>query len=128
MMIVRSSEDIVLFGKNIKEDLLPVFAVSNLNGANIEALRKFLNVLPVTESQATKKVQEDDVKNSNKVKSEFLINTKFFKDDLVVLAGAVINGSIAKKQKMYLGPDNDGKFRAVEIVSIHCYKVPVRIA
>lgn len=29
---------------------------------------------------------------------------------------------------MYLGPNSSGKFRQIEVISIHCYKVPVRMA
>lgn len=45
-----------------------------------------------------------------------------------MLAGTVIKGTIKKGQILHLGPDAKGAFRAVEVDSIECMRVPVKIA
>lgn len=118
LLLVRDSEDIVFFGKNINEDILPVFAVSNLTGLNINALKKFLNVLPITHESH----------NQETHKSQFVVTSKFIKDDMVIISGSVMKGRVAKRQSLFIGPCHDGTFKPVEITSVHCYKVPVRMA
>lgn len=46
----------------------------------------------------------------------------------MVLAGTVIKGSVKRGQILHIGPDLKGSFRAVEIVSIECLRVPVKLA
>lgn len=43
------------------------------------------------------------------------------------MAGTVIKGTIKKGQILHLGPDNKGSFRAVEVDSIECMRVPVKL-
>ena len=40
----------------------------------------------------------------------------------------LIKGSIKRGQILHLGPDLKGSFRAVEIKSIECLRVPVKLA
>ena len=47
---------------------------------------------------------------------------------MVIVSGSVLKGRIAKRQSLFTGPDSEGNFKEVEIASIHCYSVPVRLA
>lgn len=119
LLVVKSLDDVVFFSKNIKEDILPLFQVSCVTGAGLSHLMKFLNVLPVQ----TQVIGEGDDSTA-----EFLIQTKFTHDDKIILGGTVTKGKIKKRQIVYIGPDEEGEFRKVEINSIHCHKVAVNSA
>lgn len=60
--------------------------------------------------------------------TEFLICDKYIRENKIILAGTVIKGSIKKGQLLHLGPDCKGAFRAVEVDSIECLRVPVKYA
>lgn len=57
-----------------------------------------------------------------------MICYKYVFDNNIVLAGTVIKGQIKQGQILHLGPDQKGTFRAVEVVSIECMRVPVKNA
>lgn len=42
-----------------------------------------------------------------------------------IVAGTVIKGNIYKKQKLLLGPDAKGNFKAVQAVDVNCLRIPV---
>jgi GTPase len=44
------------------------------------------------------------------------------------LAGTVIKGTIKIGQILHLGPDIKGNFRAIEIYSIECMRISVKLA
>lgn len=48
------------------------------------------------------------------------------KDGEQILSGMMVRGQISVRQQLMLGPDNDGRFRKIEIKGIHCKRVPVR--
>ena len=124
-IMIRNMEDVVFLSKNIKEAVTSVFLVSSVNGKNLDLVRNFLNLLPVS--------HEVHLHNSNKhsLKGEFLIQNKFMKDkekDQIILTGTVIKGCIKKHQLLYIGPDEAGIFRNVKVLNIQCYKIDVRMA
>ena len=98
-LVVRSEEDAINFAKAIKEPIVPIFLISNVTEKGLKDLRKFLNVLPVQESQC-----------STEDKAEFIAYNKFLIDDKIVLTGFVYKGTIRKHQRLYIGPLNDGTF------------------
>lgn len=85
---------------------------------NMNLLSSFMNLLPIQNQT----MGEDQDSNSI-----FLIHARFNIENKIIVAGSVTKGNIKKKQVLYIGPDNRGDFRKVEIVSIHCYKLPVYI-
>jgi GTPase len=48
------------------------------------------------------------------------------KDGELILSGMMLKGSISLRQQLMLGPDNDGRFRKIDIKGIHCKRIPVR--
>eukprot|EP00357_Protocruzia_adherens_P031889 CAMPEP_0114973722 /NCGR_PEP_ID=MMETSP0216-20121206/1119_1 /TAXON_ID=223996 /ORGANISM="Protocruzia adherens, Strain Boccale" /LENGTH=587 /DNA_ID=CAMNT_0002334259 /DNA_START=140 /DNA_END=1903 /DNA_ORIENTATION=- len=116
---IKSNEDVVLCSRNLDENIIPVFFVSNVTLQGIDALTNFLNLIPVSQSWAGNQGNFP----------EFLIDESFpnHEEDMIV-TGMVIQGSLRKYQPMLLGPDNDGGYRLVEIRDIHCKRVDVRSA
>jgi len=57
-----------------------------------------------------------------------MISDKYLLENKIILAGTVIKGTIKKGQILHLGPDSKGSFRAVEVNSIECLRVPVKFA
>lgn len=100
-----------------EESICPVFLVSNSSGKGLDLFLSFLNLLPIKNSN-WKKNQDDS--------AEFHITETFDKDGEPILSGMMLKGAINLRQQLMIGPDNDGRFRKVEIKGIHCKRVPVR--
>lgn len=92
--------------------------VSNTTRKGLDHFLAFLNLLPINSSNQWKKNLDDS--------PEFHITETFDKDGEPILSGMVLKGEINVRQQLMLGPDNDGRFRKVEIKGIHCKRVPVR--
>lgn len=119
-MTINKVEDVVLCSKTIQEEgISPIFLVSNKTGKGLDLFTAFLNILPIN----THKDQFIEHENET---CEFHITETFPKNGEQILSGMVNKGHIAVRQQVLLGPDNEGKFRKVEIKDIHCKKVPVR--
>jgi GTPase len=58
--------------------------------------------------------------------AEFHITETFDKDGDPIILGMMLRGTISVRQQLLIGPDNDGRFRKVEIKDIECKRVPVR--
>jgi GTPase len=43
----------------------------------------------------------------------------------IIITGIVNKGKLISGTNCYLGPDNEGRFKIVEVVNIHCKKIPV---
>lgn len=92
--------------------------ISSVTGRNIELLTSFLNLL----------TSVSEIKNNEEMNTVLSISDKYIVDGSIILAGTVIKGSIKKGQLLHIGPDLKGTFRAIEVVSIECLRVPVKIA
>lgn len=100
------------------EDVLPIFLISSLTGKNLNLLSSFLNLLTAA----------SELKDNEELSTEFSISDKYVVDGKLILAGTVIKGSVKRGQMLHIGPDLKGSFRAVEITSIECLRVPVKLA
>mmetsp|Transcript_36855 Transcript_36855/g.33092 ORF Transcript_36855/g.33092 Transcript_36855/m.33092 type:complete len:176 (+) Transcript_36855:1166-1693(+) len=119
--VMKNEEDNVILGRTLKERLVvPIFMVSTVEGTNLGIFKSFLNLLPVNNPLST---------NVN-LQTEFYIHTSFNTktSNTAVLGGTVIKGKIKKHQLLYIGPDEKGNFRQVEVVNIRCNKVTVKYA
>ena len=99
---VRSMEDVLLFTKPIKEDIIPIFMISCVSGVNLNLLSNYLHLLPV---------QNQVSREGDETKSEFLIHVKFNVGQKIILAGSVTKGTLKKKKVMHIGPDENGDFK-----------------
>lgn len=117
--IVRNEEDNVTFSRNLKLKLAtPVFLVSSVTGEGLSLLTGFLNLLPVN----------NPLSSNIELNTEFCVHTTFNKVNQIILGGTVTCGIIRKHQILQLGPDDEGKFRDVEVKTIQCNKVAVKSA
>lgn len=82
---------------------MPIFFISSVTESGLKDFKKFLNVLPVQESQC-----------STEEKAEFIAHNKFLIDEKIVLTGFVYKGTIRKHQKLYIGPMANGTFELAD--------------
>ena len=69
-----------------------------------------------------------ELKNNEELSTQFSISSKFSVDGNIILAGPVIKGTVKNGQILHIGPDLKGAFRAVEVKSIECLRIPVKVA
>ena len=90
--------------------LIPIFQVSSVTGYGIDIVKKFIFSL-----KQYKNYDDNVTENSN-----FIINNGYYVNGVgVVASGFVKQGVIKIKDKLFLGPDEHGKFKEVIIRSIH---------
>lgn len=117
LLRVASNEDVVLYSRTFgSEGIVPVFLVSLVTRSGLDSLTSFLNMVPV----------RGDWANSHTSFGTFYIERQYDIPNVgLILAGLVVKGTISRLQRLKLGPDNEGKFRMVQILSIHCQRVVV---
>jgi GTPase len=93
--------------------------VSNVQWDGLNLFKSFLSMLPISSI-------ENELKSIETEKMEFDIHETLAIDNKLIVTGIVNKGKVVSDTKCYLGPDNDGKFKIVEIVNIHCKKIPVK--
>lgn len=90
--------------------IIPIFQISSVSGTCIELLKNFISKLKLY-----KKYENDIIHKSN-----FIINNKYYVKGVGIIAsGFVKQGVIKLRDKLFLGPDENGKFKEVLIRSIH---------
>lgn len=93
---------------NNRENVCPIFSISNVKGQGVELLKQFID-----------KLESKRKWNSNHKNSLFLIDDVFKITGVgTVLSGSMQNGTIHKDDKLFLGPFN-GKFKKINIRNIH---------
>ena len=119
-IIMKNNDDIVLFSRNIQEkNIMLTFLVSNLKWDGLNLFKSFLSTLPVNNKL------EDELKQIEMEKMEFDIHEIISDNNKIILIGIVSKGKVKSKTKCYLGPDQEGNFKIVEIDNIHCKKIDV---
>jgi elongation factor 1-alpha len=124
-LIAKNSDDIVTFSRNASEGILPIFLVSNKVGTGLDLFINFLNLLP------ERKKDGFEILNFKPDKLEvdehqFDILETAVIDKKIIVAGILSKGMIYKGAQCKLGPDAQGNFKLVEILSIHCKKIEVK--
>ena len=93
---------------NNRENICPIFSISNVKGEGVELLKNFVE-----------KLESKRKWNSNHKNSLFLIDDVFKIPGVgTVVSGSVKKGTISKDDKLFLGPFN-GKFKKVNVRNIH---------
>ena len=111
-----SREDVVMVSNLfLSEGIVPVFKISSVNLDNLEILKSFLNLLPVSGDWDHKNIKQ------------FYIEQIIEKPEIgKIVGGVMLQGTVNLGLKMWLGPDNNGQFCQVSIINIHCKHVQVR--
>ena len=120
-MIVRDKDDAVLFSKNIREPIVPIFLVSNTQGSGVELFREFLLTLP--SNQGEDSYEAGEFVTAQKIRLE----PKERGETKLILNGFVSSGRFQSKQKAWLGPLADSRFCRIFINEIECFKIKVRM-
>ncbi|KAI7690326.1 GTP-binding protein 1 [Sarcoptes scabiei] len=115
-ILVESDEDVVISATNfVSERLCPIFQVSNVEGTNLDYLKKFLNLLC---SRAH---------NFDNSPAEFQIDEIYSVPGVgTVVSGLSIKGVIKANDILLLGPDSLGNYHNVAIKSIHRKRLAVK--
>lgn len=119
-IVMKNNDDVVLFSRNIQEkNLMLTFLVSNLQWDGLNLFKNFLSMLSVNNKL------EDELKEIEMEKMEFDIHETIQMGTQYILVGIVSKGKVKAGSQCFLGPDQEGNFRVVEIVNIHCKKIDV---
>ena len=112
---ITNKEDVIMCSKNVySESVVPIFHVSNVTGVGIDYVKQFLNLL---------RPRDNNLENKDKVL--YYIDTTFYVPGVgTVVGGQLISGEVKTGDKLLLGP-TDGKYRTVQVRSIHCKRVPM---
>lgn len=120
-LVVKDKDDIVTFSQSINEGILPIFLVSNKTGSGLDLFINFLNLLPAT----------FDVDDSSQVSAQdvqFDMLETINVENKLILAGIVTKGILLWDSQYLLGPDLEGNFKSVKLLSIHCKRKTVKTA
>jgi len=99
--VIKSNEDVTTATNNFEENIVPIIFMSNKTGKGLDLLISLLQNLPYH------KDWNDLIKES----PEFHISHAVIGEDgLPLIWGVVYRGTIKLKERMQLGPTNDGKF------------------
>lgn len=117
------TEDDVLTANahHLTENIVPIFCVSNVTGAGMNLITKFLNVLSPNISNSEKERLEQET-------VEFQIDEIFKVAEVgLVCGGLLTKGVITEKTELRVGPLDDGSFVPVTVETIHRNKAPCRV-
>jgi elongation factor 1-alpha len=98
-LIVSNVDDLILFSRNLEENIHPIFLLSNKTGLGIEFIINFMNLLHVKKNLVSSDSAEFDIQE------HFIANKK------LIVGGIVTSGKIVVGEKYYLGPDKNGNFK-----------------
>lgn len=97
---------------------LPVFFTSCVTGTGLNSLYKFFNEVPPN-------LTADDLDTAVSRSSELQVDETFEVPGIgTVVSGLMIQGTIREGDEMLLGPDDQGNFENVSILSLHRHKIP----
>ncbi|CAK4165951.1 unnamed protein product [Aphanomyces euteiches] len=98
-------------------NVVPIFQVSNVSGANMPLLQQFLASIDPTRSWPS-------VRNCT---SEFHISGHFQSEDVgTIVTGLVKSGTVHVGESLLLGPTNSGSFYGVHVKSIEVQRTPAK--
>ena len=128
-LLAKNKDDIVTFSRNINEGIMPIFVISNKTGYGLDLFINFLNLLPVNTKDDLSKLGKYNSNLIMSAENQFdILETMTIDNKIPILAGIVSRGSIYKGGQYKLGPDSNGNFKLVEVLSIHCKKIEVKSA
>ena len=131
-MLIEKQEDIYTYIHNINDNLIPIIAISNVNGDNISLLTSLLSNLPNTLSRTIPMINNAfDDKGFDFIsspQSQFDVHEHFIVDGNTIIGGVVSKGRIRKGESYYFGPNKLGNYKLLTVESIHCKKQVVDVA
>lgn len=121
-LLVRTDDDVLTASSRQKsEEVVPIFCVSNVTGAGLDLITRFLYVLSPGISNAERERLEQE-------SCEFLVDEIFNITDVgPVVGGLLVKGVLTENMRMRIGPSQDGSFCPVTVQTIHRNKAPCRV-
>lgn len=121
-LLIRTDDDVMTAGsRQMSEQVVPIFCVSNVTGIGLNLVTRFLFVLSPGISNAEKERLEQ-------LPCEFLVDEIFKVSDIgPVVGGLLVKGVLTENMNMRIGPLQDGSFLPVTVQSIHRNKAPCRV-
>ncbi|KHN86488.1 GTP-binding protein 2 [Toxocara canis] len=105
----------------LSDNIVPIFAISNVMGTNMSLLKCFLNVLPPS---GLSKLKRDELSMAAPLFSV----EEVFRVPYVgtVVCGMLTDGVLSEEDRIQLGPDRNGAYHIGKVESIRRNKQPVR--
>eukprot|EP00794_Sanderia_malayensis_P020007 gene20007-21968_t len=119
---VEDMDDVATSASNFPSgQVTPIFRVSCVNGQNLDLLKKFLFLVPPTNSS----IEQEKLLQQP---AEFQVDEIFH----VVTSGTVVSGTLSQGvlkegDRVVVGPSETGDFIPVSITSIHRNRTPARV-
>lgn len=121
-LLVQTDDDVLTAGSTqASEQIVPIFCVSNVTGAGLDLVTRFLYVLSpgITNSEKERLEQES---------CEFHVDEIFKVAEVgPVVGGLLVKGILQEKSAMQIGPLQDGSFFPMTVQTIHRNKAPCRV-
>ncbi|XP_067619613.1 GTP-binding protein 2 [Eurosta solidaginis] len=120
-IVTNADEAISAASNQVSENVVPIFCVSNVTGAGLNLVTRFLYVLSPSISNLEKERLEQE-------SSEFHIDEIFRVNGVgPVVGGLLVKGVLTENMQMKIGPLLDGSFHTVNVQTIHRNKAPCRV-
>ena len=122
VIFIQSDEDVEKRSRKMKEKIILTFLLSNLKWEKgLTLFSNFLRALPEVN-------KFDDTETQKKLESEkmeFDVHGTIIKEKESILLGMVTRGKLKSKGKYFLGPDNNGDYKLVQVNDIFSKKIEV---
>jgi GTPase len=118
-LVIGSMNDFRLLDDENKK-FIPIFCVSNVTGAGLDFVQKYLYML-------TPNVNENERRRLEKESPEFHIDEIFRVQGVgTIVGGLLVKGTMNEKMKVKVGPGPSGEFYNGVVKSIHRNKFPCK--
>jgi GTPase len=108
------------FEPDTRNNLIPIFYISNVTGVGLPELKKFIKKMAHEEILDFKNLSLDGSEKEPDVTTEYTIDSNYMVDGVgLVVGGHLSKGELFVGQKLFLGPDPNGDFRHVQVKSLH---------
>lgn len=119
-LVVGSMNDFLLLDDESSKNFIPIFCVSNVTGAGLDFVQKYLFML-------TPNINENEQKRLDKETPEFHIDEIFRVQGVgTIVGGLLVKGSMNEKMPVKCGPGPNGEFYSGVVKSIHRNKFPCK--
>jgi GTPase len=119
-LIIGSMNDFRLLDEEDSKKYIPIFCVSNVTGAGLDFLQKYLFML-------TPNINEGEQHRLDKEPPEFHIDEIFRVQGVgTIVGGLLVKGTMYEKMKVKCGPGPNGEFYQGFVKSIHRNKFPCK--
>lgn len=119
-LLIDSVNDFRLLDGESNQKYIPIFCVSNVTGAGLNLLQKYLFML-------TPNVNENEQQRLDKESPEFHIDEIFRVQGVgTIVGGLLVKGTMHEKTSVKCGPGPNGEFYSGVIKSIHRNKFPCK--